>query len=81
MSHVRPILEVTPPSIFHYCQISLRGKRYPVTGLDKTLRLQKIQAPRTSRQSAHEDGKGNKPQAPALITLQETSLVLISVRS
>jgi len=57
------------------------AKRHPVTGLDITLWLQKIQATRMSRQTAHEGDKGCKLYAPAAFTPQEILLVLIAVRS
>ena len=56
-------------------------KRYPFTGLDKTLWLQKIHAPRTSRQSVHEVSKGRKLYVPDAFTPQEIPHVLIPVRS
>jgi hypothetical protein len=34
---------------------------YPITGLDRPLGLQEVEAPRISRQSAHEGGKAVSP--------------------
>jgi hypothetical protein len=40
---------------------------YPITGLDRPLGLQEVEAPRISRQSAHEGGKVVRPkQRPPL---------------
>ena len=33
------------------------GKNYPIKGLDRPLELQEAEAPRTSKQSGHEDGE------------------------
>jgi len=54
-------------------QISLACKSYPITRLDSLLALQEVEAPRISRQSAHESGR---PYLPAACTF----LVLISDR-
>ena len=51
-----------------------------ITGLDRSLGLQEVEAPRISRQSAHEGGKVYQSYAPAALTPQEILLVLISVR-
>jgi len=52
---------------------------YPIPGLDKPSGLQEVEAPRISRQSAHE---GCQPYAPAAFNPppQEISLVLISAK-
>ena len=50
---------------------------YLCTGLDRPRVLQEVETPRILRQSAHE---GFKLYALAAFTLQERSLVLISVR-
>jgi hypothetical protein len=48
---------------------------YPITGLDRPLGLQKVQASRISRQSAYEGA-----YTLAAFTSQEILLVLISFR-
>jgi len=51
---------------------------YPISGLDITLGLQEVHAPRISRQLAHE---GFQPYILAQFNPQEISLVLISASS
>ena len=46
--------------------IKVEGKSYPMTGLNTPLGLQKVKAPRISRQSAHEGGKGCQPYTPTI---------------
>ena len=81
LSHVFTIWEISPPIFFFFVIFLSEAKRHPVTGLDITLWLQKIQATRMYRQTAHEGDKGCKLYAPAAFTPQEIPLVLISVRS
>jgi len=56
------------------------GKSYPCTGLDRPLELQEVEAPRISRQAAHEGGKVVSPMNWLPLPPQEIPLVLISVR-
>jgi len=51
-----------------------------ITGLDRSLGLQEVEAPRISRQSANEDSKVYQSYVLAALTPQEIFLVLISVR-
>ena len=84
LSHVLTLWEIRPQIFFFFVIFLSERKIYPGTGLDKTLWLQKIHVPRTSRQSEHEGGeggKGFKMYAPAAFTPQEIPLVLICVRS
>ena len=48
--------------------------------LYRPIGLQKVEAPRNFRQSAHEGGKVVSPYTPAAFTPQEISLAFISVR-
>jgi len=48
--------------------------------MDRSLELQKIEATRISRQSAHESSKDVSPTHRPLLPSQEIFLVLISVR-
>jgi hypothetical protein len=48
--------------------------------LDRPIGFQEVEAPRISRQSAHEGGKVVSPTHRAAFTPQEIFLVLISVR-
>jgi hypothetical protein len=59
---------------------SVSSKSYPITGLDRPLSLQEVEAPRISRQSANESGKFVSPMHRPPLPPQEISLVLISVR-
>ena len=56
-------------------------KAYLITGLDRLLGLQEVEAPRVFRQSAHEVGKVVRPTHLPLLAPppQEILLVLISV--
>jgi hypothetical protein len=51
-------------------------KAYPFTGLDRPLDLDEVEAPRISRQSAHDDGPTHRPS----LLPRRYSLVLTSVR-
>jgi len=57
--------------------LSGEAKSYPISGLD---RLNEVKAPRISRQSAHEGGIRLSVLRTGCVYLQETSLLLISVR-
>ena len=70
-SHI-PQVATTPPST--------QEINSPCAGLDSSKDLHKVEAPRISRQSAHEFGKFCQPYAQAAFTRQEGSLALISVR-
>ena len=54
--------------------------RFPITDLDRSLRLQEVEAARISRQWAHEGGKVVRPTYRPPLPPQEIFLVLISVK-
>jgi hypothetical protein len=59
-------LEISPVFTSQFQRVTINmyisiNLSYPITGLDKTLGLQEVEAPRISRQSAHEGGKFVSP--------------------
>jgi hypothetical protein len=50
-------LDILHSRALAHAHINAHISRYPITGLDKPLRLQEVEAPRTFRQSAREGGK------------------------
>jgi len=53
---------------------------YPITDMERLLMFQEFDAPKISKQSAHEVGKVVSPRHRPPLYPQKTSLVLISVR-
>ena len=76
------------PTFFHsihtvtHCSGTLLAMRStcPVTSQDRPLGFQKVQAPRNSRQLAHEGGLPCQLYAPATSAPNKLSLVLISAK-
>ena len=60
--------------------LASESKSNTITGLDRPLGVQQVEAPRIFRQSAHEGGKVVNPTHQAPLPRQEIFLVLISVR-
>jgi hypothetical protein len=60
--------------------ISMETFIYPSKGLDRPLGLQEAEAPRISRQSAHEGGKAVSPTHRSPLSLGETRRIYFSLR-
>jgi hypothetical protein len=74
------LIQAVPVNNCVFCTVTPRkGYSNPFTGLDRPRGFQEFEAVRISTQSAHEGGKVVSPTHRPPFTLQEMTLVLISI--
>jgi hypothetical protein len=83
IAYIQPYYHVCSHYKREFLQDNYVKLKLSLAGLNRSLALQEVEAPRISRQSAHKVGKAvshtHRPPLP-LLPSQETHLVLISVK-